>query len=189
MTDKSDKPSAAYRRAAKASEAKSKPEGKRPPGRPTVMTPATVDAILARLMAGETLRSICRDPAMPARDTVYRWILEDKEFSDRYMRARECGLDSMFDEALEIADDSSQDEIVDEEGRVRLNSEFVRRSRLRIDTRKWYLARALPKKYGEKVQIGGDQGEGAKPIQTEHTERVYRYVVHHPEPFPLEDET
>ena len=65
----------------------------------------------------------------------------------------------MADETLEIADDSSHDTITDDEGNERFNSEFAARSRLRVDTRKWLLSKALPKVYGDK-------------ITTEHTGRV-----------------
>jgi hypothetical protein len=37
------------------------------------------DTLLERLGAGETMSDICRDPAMPARSSVMRWISEDKD--------------------------------------------------------------------------------------------------------------
>ena len=37
-----------------------------------------------------------------------------------------------------------------------LNSEFVARSRVRLDARKWVLGRMKPKKYGDKVLLGND---------------------------------
>lgn len=156
----------------------------RPVGRPSIKTPELVDALLTRLMTGETLRSICRDADMPNRDTVFRWIRDDKDFSGQYMQAREIGLDSMFDEALEIADDGSQDTLVDEEGRERLNSEWVQRSRLRIDTRKWYLARAMPKKYGEKVEqtLVGDPD---RPVHSNVTERKVTYEIVKAQPIDI----
>jgi hypothetical protein len=38
----------------------------------------------------------------------------------------------------------------------RFDAEHVQRSRLRLDTRKWLLSKALPKVYGDKVQSDGD---------------------------------
>lgn len=162
-------------------------EGRHPGGRPSIRTPELVEDLLTRLRCGETLRSICRDPAMPGRETVFRWMHQDKEFRDQYAEAREIGLDSMFDEALEIADDTSQDTLTDEEGRERLNSEWVQRSRLRIDTRKWYLARAMPKKYGEKVEqtLVGDPD---RPVHAEVTERKVTYEIVKAQPIDITGE-
>ncbi len=54
----------------------------------------------------------------------------------------------MLDELLEIADDAQNDWITrmrgDEEIQV-ANYEAINRSRLRVDTRKWLLSKALPK--------------------------------------------
>ena len=53
------------------------------------------------------------------------------------------------EEIIEIADDSKND-FVEKEGHTALNSENINRSRLRVDTRKWLMARLAPKKYGDK---------------------------------------
>lgn len=43
---------------------------------------------------------------MPSFSTVMRWVGDTKhpEFSEQYARGRECGLEAMADELLEIAD-------------------------------------------------------------------------------------
>jgi hypothetical protein len=33
-----------------------------------------VDAVCARLAQGETMASVCLDPSMPTRTTLYRWL-------------------------------------------------------------------------------------------------------------------
>ncbi|UVO30736.1 hypothetical protein [Bradyrhizobium arachidis] len=58
-------------------------------------------------------------------------------FFAQYARARELGYHSMADELVEIADDSSGDVKLDGGGNARMDAEFVGRSRLRVDTRKW----------------------------------------------------
>ena len=45
-------------------------------------------AICRRLESGEGLRSICRDPAMPDRSTVYAWMKELSVFAGCVARAR-----------------------------------------------------------------------------------------------------
>ena len=57
--------------------AKHKPATKRRPGRPSVRTHRIQNAICVRIARGESLRSICKDTAMPARSTVYRWLAAD----------------------------------------------------------------------------------------------------------------
>ncbi len=53
---------------------------------------------------------------------------------------------------------------MDKDGKKTLDHEHVQRSRLRVDTRKWLMARMAPKKYGDKMQ---HTGEGGGPIRTE----------------------
>lgn len=142
-----------------------------PAGRPTDYTQETADIICERLADGESLRTICDDEGMPARSTVFRWLSLHKEFSDQYARAKEVQAEVLADELISIADDGRNDwmERKDADGANvgwRENGEALRRSALRIDTRKWVAAKLLPKKYGEKVrqEITGEDG-GA--IQTE----------------------
>lgn len=99
-------------------------------------------------------------------------------FSAQYATAREIGYQSMADEIIEIADDSSFDVIKgDEETADRVNAEFVARSRLKVDTRKWLLSKALPKVYGDKVALTGGS-EGDAPLTV--IQRIERVIVDAP---------
>ena len=135
-------------------------------GRPSLYTEALAAKICRRLAEGETLRSVCRDKAMPAISTVMGWLFNGKHevFLEQYARAREMQADALFDEALEIADDASGDWTVDKDGKKTLDHEHVQRSRLRVDTRKWAAGKLAPKRYGDKLQ---HTGEGGGPIRTE----------------------
>lgn len=125
----------------------------------TKYTPAIAAEILDRLSDGQSLREICRDDHMPAEATVREWALTENEkrpgFPAHYAKAREVGYMRMADELLEIADDGSNDWMErngqDNEG-WQTNGEALQRSRLRVDTRKWLLSKALPKIYGDKLQ-------------------------------------
>lgn len=91
---------------------------------------------------------------MPPESTVRLWANDDRGgFAAQYARAREIGYATMADELLEIADDSSGDAVIDEDGATRANPEFASRSRLRVDTRKWLLSKALPKVYGDRLDL------------------------------------
>lgn len=120
--------------------------------RPSDYSPAIGIVICARMVEGESLRSICRDPDMPSTSAVFRWLAANAPFRDQYARAMDTRADAMAEQILEISDDDSDDVLIDpESGNMRMNSEFVARSRLRVDTRKWLMARMAPKKYGDKI--------------------------------------
>lgn len=126
-------------------------------GRPSKFSQKIADSICEQLADGHSLREICKATTMPARSTVFKWLSEIKAFADQYVRAREAQADLLADEILSIADDSSQDTVpkVDKEGNEygeQPNSEWIARSRLRVDARKWLASKMAPKKYGEKIE-------------------------------------
>lgn len=125
-------------------------------GRPSTYTQEIADTICERIADGESLRSILRDDNQPASSTVFKWLTENKSFSEQYTRAREAQADVLFDEILNIADDGKNDTYTDGDGNVRTNQDVIARSRLRVDARKWMAGKLRPKKYGEKLELAGD---------------------------------
>ena len=124
-------------------------------------SPDVGDIICERLVEGESLRSICRDPDMPAISTVFRWMRLVPEFSEQYAAARDAQADTLADEILEIADDSRNDWMEkhgsDSTG-WQLNGEHYQRARLRVDTRKWIASKLKPKRYSDRIQHDGPEG-------------------------------
>lgn len=123
-----------------------------PVARPTSYTKNLGDKICARLAEGESLRAICLDKNMPDKTTVYRWRMSEdeayNEFRTQYALAREIQYESMGDEIMDIADDGTNDYVLanSEEGDLcRVNPEAIGRSRLRVETRKWFMSKVLPK--------------------------------------------
>lgn len=130
-----------------------------PPGRPCVYEADVALVICERLESGETLKAICRSEGMPGESTVRSWASLDIDgFAARYARAREIGYHAMAEQIIEISDDSSADFASTENG-VRFDSEHVQRAKLRVDSRKWLLAKMLPKVYGDKIAHTGPNGE------------------------------
>lgn len=76
----------------------------------------------------------------------------------------------MADEMFDIADDGSNDLMTVTKGDESYdieNKEVIGRSRLRVDTRKWYLSKLAPKRYGDKLAIVDPADpEKAAPIFT-----------------------
>ena len=89
-----------------------------------------------------------------------------------YAAAREAQADYLAEELLEIADDATNDWMQRrrEDGTIAtvLNGEHVQRSRLRIDTRKFLLAKLQPKKYGDHVTTALT-GPNGGPIKVERS--------------------
>jgi hypothetical protein len=123
-------------------------------GRPTIYSQELAEIICKRLADGESLRAVCRDADMPHNSTVLLWaITPDHPFSDQYARARQVQAENMAEEIFEIADDHEDDYIYDDDGKRVYNGEHVNRSRLKVDTRKWYMSKVLPK-FRDRIDLG-----------------------------------
>lgn len=105
---------------------------------------------------------------MPDPAAVLIWAMDDKGpgFTQQYARARELGYQVMAEDLTEIADDGTNDWQETETGQ-QPDHEHIQRSRLRVDTRKWLLSKALPKIYGDKLQTQNldKHGNPADPVQ------------------------
>jgi hypothetical protein len=130
--------------------AKSGAKDKQPVGRPSKYTEALAKEICEAIATNAIgLKKLCAlHPNWPDKATIHLWKIKNEEFYDLYARAKQKQADLMAEECLDIADDSSSDTIIDENGNARCDNEFVQRSRLRIDTRKWLASKLLPKVYG-----------------------------------------
>lgn len=111
-------------------------------------------------MLGKSLRAICEDPAMPSKRTVVGWLAHPKlaDFREMYYYARRIQAEIRIDEIFEIADDTTNDwqptyNKDGEQNGWKPDNEAIQRSRVRIDTRKWYAAKMVPKIYGEKLDV------------------------------------
>lgn len=98
-----------------------------------------MDDVLAALAESGNLSKACRETGV-SKTTFLRWCDASPENADRYVRAREAGLDAEADRAIEEA----------------LTAEKADLGRLALDARKWYLSKLLPKKYGDKQLVGSD---------------------------------
>jgi hypothetical protein len=118
---------------------------------PSTFTDEIFETILGRLANGQTLRQICRDPEMPDRETVVRWTRNDDGRRRQYDQARRDGTDSLADDLVDIAWDTSNDTTVTERGTPVANHEWIARSRLKSETIRFLLMKLNPRRYGEKL--------------------------------------
>ena len=133
-----------------------------------IMQRAT-DIICSRIALGESVRKILSEDRdqniLPSRKTFYEWLAQNKLLCDQYATFLEIRSDDMADEMLNIADEFGNDTITLEDGRVIENARVIARDRLRVDTRKWLLAKLHPKKYGDKIvtELTGKDGKDLIP--------------------------
>lgn len=129
-------------------------------GRHTKYSEQLAEKICERISTStDRLRKICSELGIDY-SNVKRWLLKYPEFRAQYSTAKELQADEIFDEMLEIADDDSDDSIYvetqdkDGQGAKRvMNSEFIQRSKLRVETRFKIASKLAPKKYGDKVEV------------------------------------
>jgi hypothetical protein len=127
------------------------PEDKLKAGRPTDYN-AEIAALICKRVATHTcgLNALCAMyDDMPVKSTVNQWRYKYPEFSTLYAQSKLFQADLLAEECLDIADDSTNDDMVNAEGYEVCNTEWINRCRLRIDTRKWLAAKLLPKQYGQ----------------------------------------
>jgi hypothetical protein len=62
--------------------------------------------ICDRLFDGETLFEMCRDPAMPGKPTVMRWLAQYPTFLDEYLFTYQLLSEDLAAEAVSIADNA-----------------------------------------------------------------------------------
>lgn len=137
------------------------------------------EEILKEIASGKSLRAVCRsgDDWIPPESTFREWVDADPELAAQYARARDDRADVIFEECLIIAD-SQEGDVIKVDGQDAPNHDAIQRAKLRIDTRKWMLGKMQPKKYGDKLAIGG--ADDLPPIQTEEVsplERINRRLA------------
>jgi hypothetical protein len=136
-------------------------------GGPIPYSPEIADRVLGELMEGRTLIEVCNGPGMPSIGAVHLWVRRDQDgFAARYREAREIGSQIMVDELITIGDDSRRDQLRHRteggETVVVVDHENINRSRLRCENRKWILSKALPRIYGDRLEVSAkhDAGDG-----------------------------
>jgi hypothetical protein len=122
-------------------------------GRPTIYSQELATEICDTIASTtKGIKRLCNDnPDWPSQDTIFSWLKTHSDFSEQYAQAKRFQVEVLVDEVIEIADDSSQDYIVDTEGKQVANNANINRARLKIDTRKWIACKLAPRVYGKGV--------------------------------------
>jgi hypothetical protein len=112
------------------------------------------EEICDRLARGESLYAICKMAGMPSEAGVRKWVETRADFGARYAHAREFGFDSIAEQVMALSDQ----DFVGPDGFV--DNGKVQAARLQTDSRRWFLSKLMPKRYGDKVtqEITGEDG-------------------------------
>ena len=128
-------------------------------------TPRLAQKLCYRLMMGESLTEICKDPKMPSKMIISKWLSLPKyaEFREAYYHARRVQAEFLVDQVFDIANDTKDDwqETFDRNGKpngFKPNNEAIQRSKLKIDTIKWYAGKMVRRIYGEHADVTLDVG-------------------------------
>jgi hypothetical protein len=105
------------------------------------------DYILAQIAAGGTAKAVCAaNPWLPNHVTFYEWVVSDAELAESFVRARQAAAMQRIDDVDEVVRNRSRDS--GENGHV-----HVSRDRLIADHDRWVLSKALPRIFGDKMQV------------------------------------
>lgn len=101
--------------------------------------------------SGKSLRFALKEVNLSSK-SFYEWLELDDEKVKQYARVTELRAEALLDEMFEIVDETSKDTITTNKGFDIPDTEWIQRSRLRYDARKWLIGKLNPKKYGDKIQ-------------------------------------
>lgn len=127
--------------------------------------------VIDLIEAGNSVRKIFeKNPKIGVcRATFKNWIRNNKECVAHYARATSERADILFDEIMEISDNTIEGVVIetDDHGRTKeKKGDMLGHRKLQIDSRKWILAKMNPKKYGDKLDVTSDNERlGAKEIK------------------------
>lgn len=106
-------------------------------------TQEIADTICDRIADGRTLRAILRESNdLPGMTTIFKWLDQNEAFAKQYARACDERVESMNEDLMDISDEA-----------VGLDAAGVQAKKLQIETRKWLMGKAKPKKYGDRLQV------------------------------------
>jgi len=106
--------------------------------------------VLDGMRNGFSAFKACQIAGVP-QSTFSRWCDDDVTLAENYARAREDLVEMLAQEVLELSD---SDVGLLPDGKK--DWAAVQKHKLQVDTRKWLLSKLAPRKYGDKLELSGD---------------------------------
>jgi hypothetical protein len=102
---------------------------------------AIMDSIMAQLETGRSLVQVCKDPGMPDRETVSRWMRDEPGYAAKYAYARAMQADTLFSEMADV------------EAKVQSGTMDSHAARVVLDSMRWRASKLAPKVYGDRLDV------------------------------------
>ena len=96
------------------------------------------------------LLHLCKKQGFKSRRPFHNYLEKDKEYMNRYVRAREKQLDYLEELLREEAFNDTDDE------KPFVGVNHIQRDRLKIDTLKFILGKLRARKWGDKIDVTSD---------------------------------
>lgn len=144
--------------------------------------------ICEQIANGKSLNAIVREHSkqVPAMSTIFKWLGENKAFSEWYALAREVQSHVLADEIIYLSDKAIGDDTIPAD-----------KLKLQIDARKWYAGKVKANVYGEPTLMRGrvakqeedeylremknvtpaDDGKGDIPTDPKKVARIMNYIL------------
>lgn len=129
-------------------------------GAPVALLEEIIDALR---VTPRSIAWLCeKNDHWPSFQTLYAWKAKSPEFRNAFNQARRELADELAFQSVEIADDGSGDalEIERKDGSTYtiVNNEFVARSKLRTEVRRWLAGKLAPEVYGDRIDVNARVG-------------------------------
>ena len=100
-----------------------------------------MDQIMVQLETGRSLVQVCKDPVMPDRETISRWIRDEPGYAAKYAYARAMQADTLFSEMADV------------EAKVQAGTMDSHAARVVLDSMRWRASKLAPKVYGDRLDV------------------------------------
>ncbi len=100
------------------------------------ITAIKVQSVIDGIITGKTLKNAMEDEGVSP-PLFFRYLKEHPSAEEAYNLAQQARSEIIVDEILEIADTEADPQ----------------RARVRVEARKWYASKMIPKKYGDRIDL------------------------------------
>ena len=120
------------------------------------------------IIGGRAIRNILLDKGMPSASNFFAWLKKNPEWQKRYACACKMRADLLF-ESIEH-DFLEEPEYTNTAHGSKIDSAWVQLQTMKINAKKWMIAKMAPEVYGDKIDVTSDN----KPI--EQAQPVWNFI-------------
>jgi hypothetical protein len=131
-------------------------------GRPEAYSEKLADEICDAISTiPRSIQTICEmHDHFPARAVIYRWLKNNKDFRDKYARAKLEQIHILVEDTLAIGEDSTEDFYDPGNDKLVINYAALQRKKMRMDAIQWYASKLVPRVYGPTMNLSDENGIG-----------------------------